>query len=36
LLQMYDPRADSDRLKAQPEAFETLRGDYPVRREGRG
>lgn len=33
LLQMYNPAEDSDRLKSQPELFETLRGDYPLRRE---
>lgn len=33
LLQMYNPTNDSDRLKTQPELFETLRGDYPLRRE---
>ena len=32
-LQMYDPRRDSTALKAHPEAFETLRGNYPLRRE---
>lgn len=32
-LQMYDPRRDSDALKARPERFEALRGDYPLRRE---
>lgn len=32
-LQMYDPRRDSDALKSQPELFEKLRGDYPLRRE---
>lgn len=32
-LQLYNPKADSLRLKAHPEAFETLRGDYPLRRE---
>ena len=32
-LQMYDPRRDSDALKARPGQFETLRGDYPLRRE---
>lgn len=32
-LQMYDPRRDSDALKTHPELFETLRGDYPLRRE---
>ena len=33
LLQMYNPTADSNRLKSHPELFETLRGDYPLRRE---
>ncbi|WP_294477419.1 4-phosphoerythronate dehydrogenase PdxB [uncultured Bacteroides sp.] len=33
LLRMYNPTEDSDRLKSQPELFETLRGDYPLRRE---
>lgn len=33
LLQMYNPLDDSNRLKSQPELFETLRGDYPLRRE---
>lgn len=32
-LQMYDPRRDSEALKAHPERFEQLRGDYPLRRE---
>lgn len=32
-LRMYDPRRDSDALKAHPEWFEKLRGDYPLRRE---
>ena len=32
-LQMYDPRKDSEALKIQPELFEQLRGDYPLRRE---
>lgn len=32
-LQMYDPRRDSEPLKTNPELFETLRGDYPLRRE---
>lgn len=32
-LQMYDPRRDSNALKEHPELFETLRGDYPLRRE---
>lgn len=33
LLKMYNPVEDSNRLKSQPELFETLRGDYPLRRE---
>ena len=33
ILQMYNPVEDSSRLKSQPELFETLRGDYPLRRE---
>ena len=33
ILQMYNPVEDSNRLKSQPELFETLRGDYPLRRE---
>ena len=32
-LALYDPLADTARLKAEPSAFEALRGDYPVRRE---
>ncbi|MDE5678476.1 4-phosphoerythronate dehydrogenase PdxB [Phocaeicola sp.] len=32
-LQVYDPTRDSDALKQHPEAFEQLRGDYPLRRE---
>jgi len=32
-LRLYDPRVDSDRLKARPDLFEQLRGDYPLRRE---
>ncbi len=32
-LQMYDPRRDSNALKAHPDQFEKLRGDYPLRRE---
>lgn len=32
-LRLYDPRRDSDALKAHPEDFEKLRGDYPLRRE---
>ena len=32
-LRRYDPRRDSQLLKACPAAFETLRGDYPLRRE---
>lgn len=33
LLRHYDPRRDSDALKENPEDFERLRGDYPLRRE---
>lgn len=32
-LQLYDPRRDSDLLKADPDSFEALRGHYPLRRE---
>jgi len=32
-LQLYNPLNDSARLKAAPDSFETLRGDYPLRRE---
>ena len=32
-LQLYDPRQDSNRLKARPGDFEQLRGNYPLRRE---
>ncbi len=32
-LALYDPRRDSIALKTQPEAFEFLRGNYPLRRE---
>ena len=32
-LQMYDPRRDCQALRAHPERFEQLRGDYPLRRE---
>ena len=32
-LQMYDPRRDCAALRARPELFEKLRGDYPLRRE---
>ena len=32
-LRRYDPRCDSHRLKATPEQFEALRGNYPLRRE---
>lgn len=32
-LQMYNPQRDSEALKAHPELFEKLRGDYPLRRE---
>ncbi|MDR0976595.1 MAG: 4-phosphoerythronate dehydrogenase PdxB [Prevotellaceae bacterium] len=33
LLQIYNPRRDSDALKASPQAFEQLRDNYPLRRE---
>ncbi|WP_294627602.1 4-phosphoerythronate dehydrogenase PdxB [uncultured Bacteroides sp.] len=33
ILQIYNPTEDSNRLKDRPERFETLRGDYPLRRE---
>lgn len=33
LLEIYNPTRDSDALKAHPEQFEQLRGDYPLRRE---
>ena len=29
----YDPRRDTLALRSHPEAFERLRGDYPLRRE---
>jgi len=32
-LQLYNPMADSQRLKAAPDSFEELRGSYPLRRE---
>ncbi|WP_299092055.1 4-phosphoerythronate dehydrogenase PdxB [Bacteroides sp. MSB163] len=32
-LKMYDPRQDCEALRAHPELFEKLRGDYPLRRE---
>ena len=32
-LRLYDPRIDSLRLRRAPEAFESLRGNYPLRRE---
>lgn len=32
-LRLYDPLDDTRRLKADPQAFEQLRGSYPVRRE---
>ena len=32
-LQLYDPLADSERLKQNIEKFEDLRGNYPLRRE---
>ncbi len=33
LLKIYNPHTDSEALKAHPELFEQLRGDYPLRRE---
>lgn len=33
MLHIYDPRRDSEALKANPRHFEQLRGDYPFRRE---
>lgn len=33
ILETYDIRRDSDALAADPDAFENLRGNYPVRRE---
>ena len=33
LLQIYNPHTDSHALKAQPERFEQLRGNYPIRHE---
>ncbi|MBR1687566.1 MAG: 4-phosphoerythronate dehydrogenase [Prevotella sp.] len=32
-LELYNPADDSQRLKSHPESFESLRGDYPLRRE---
>ena len=32
-LKLYNPLEDSQRLKAHPEQFESLRGHYPLRRE---
>lgn len=32
-LQLYNPHRDSDALKKNPEMFEYLRGNYPLRRE---
>ena len=32
-LQLYNPKDDSKRLKNNPEQFEELRGNYPLRRE---
>lgn len=36
LIQIYNPHDDSRRLKDKPEAFEWLRGNYPLRREAKG
>lgn len=35
-LRLYDPRRDSRDLKQDPDAFERLRGNYPLRREHSG
>ncbi|MEG1546973.1 MAG: DUF3410 domain-containing protein, partial [Bacteroides sp.] len=32
-LKMYNPHHDSEALKSNPKEFETLRGNYPLRRE---
>lgn len=32
-LQQYNPHIDCENLRAHPERFEQLRGDYPLRRE---
>lgn len=32
-LQLYNPLVDSKKLKSEPDKFEELRGNYPVRRE---
>ncbi len=32
-LALYNPQTDSERLKLHPEDFESLRGNYPLRRE---
>ena len=32
-LQAYNPKRDSEWLKASPEKFEWFRGNYPIRRE---
>ncbi|KAA6304340.1 Erythronate-4-phosphate dehydrogenase, partial [termite gut metagenome] len=33
LLRIYNPQTDSEALKANPDDFERLRGNYPLRRE---
>ena len=33
ILQQYNPHRDCEALRAHPERFEQLRGDYPLRRE---
>lgn len=35
ILQTYDPRVDTQRLRNSPETFEQQRGNYPLRREYR-
>ena len=32
-LELYNVMSDSEKLKAHPEKFEELRGNYPLRRE---
>ena len=33
VLQLYNPLRDTELLKAEPQKFEWLRGNYPLRRE---
>jgi len=32
-LRLYNPLTDTERLRANPDQFEALRGNYPLRRE---